>query len=186
VSARVRHPLLVAGTAALVLLVDQLSKHWALDRLADGHVVHVIGTLQFQLAFNTGAAFSQGTSFGPFIAVIAIVVVLALLWTGRSTTSRLGAVAVGMVLGGAIGNLADRAFREGSGVLGGAVVDWIDPQFWPVFNVADACVVVGGILLVLTVGLAGAPQGPGPDHRRPDEVESDTSHADRSEAPVDP
>ena len=56
------------------------------------------------------------------------------------------------MLGGAIGNLLDRVFREGSGFLGGRVVDFIDPQWWPVFNVADACVVIGGILLVV-IGL---------------------------------
>jgi signal peptidase II len=63
--------------------------------------------------------------------------------------SRWGAVAVGLVLGGALGNLVDRVLRDGSGFLGGAVVDFIDAQWWPVFNVADIAVSVGGVLLVL-------------------------------------
>jgi signal peptidase II len=57
---------------------------------------------------------------------------------------------LGLVLGGALGNLADRVFRDGSGFLGGAVIDFIDLQWWPVFNVADIAVTVGGVLLVLT------------------------------------
>ncbi|MEY2569819.1 MAG: signal peptidase, partial [Acidimicrobiaceae bacterium] len=69
---------------------------------------------------------------------------------GRSMIeSRWGAVAVGLVLGGALGNLVDRVLRDGSGFLGGAVVDFIDAQWWPVFNVADIAVSVGGVLLVL-------------------------------------
>ena len=67
------------------------------------------------------------------------------------------AVAGGLVVGGAISNLLDRIFREGSGFLGGSVVDFIDAQWYPIFNFADACVVIGGILLVV-VGLWSAPQ----------------------------
>ena len=77
------------------------------------------------------------------IAVLALVVVGFLLWQGRTIASRAGAVALGLILGGALGNLADRAFR-GGGFFGGGVVDFIDLQWWPVFNVADSCVVVGG------------------------------------------
>jgi signal peptidase II len=58
-------------------------------------------------------------------------------------------VAVGLVLGGALGNLIDRALRGGGGFLGGAVVDFIDFQWWPIFNVADSCVVIGAILLII-------------------------------------
>ena len=57
-------------------------------------------------------------------------------------------IAVGAIIGGAIGNLGDRAFREGEGFFGGAVVDFIDLQWWPVFNVADSAIVVGGALVV--------------------------------------
>jgi signal peptidase II len=59
------------------------------------------------------------------------------------------AIAIGMVLGGALGNLSDRAFRGGGGFLGGGVVDFVDLQWWPVFNVADSAIVVGAILLFL-------------------------------------
>ena len=73
---------------------------------------------------------------------------IGLLWSGRTVPTRTGAVAVGLVLGGAAGNLADRAFRAGDGFLGGAVIDFIDAQWYPVFNVADMAVVGGALLLL--------------------------------------
>lgn len=155
-----RHLGLTLGVALAVYTLDQLTKWWALERLSDGRTVDVVGSLRFNLAFNSGAAFSQGTGLGPVIALVAIVVVVALLWTSRSATSRTSAVAVGLVVGGAVGNLSDRLLREGpGGFLGGAVVDFVDLQWWPIFNVADAGVVVGGILLVLSAGLAGRGDG---------------------------
>ena len=74
---------------------------------------------------------------------------VGLLWSGRTVPTRTGAVAVGLVLGGAAGNLTDRAFRAGTGFLGGAVIDFIDVQWYPVFNVADMAVVGGALLLLL-------------------------------------
>lgn len=151
-----RHPALVGGVALTVLTVDQLTKSWAVDRLSDGSTIDVIGSLRFNLAFNSGAAFSQGTGLGPWIALVAIGVVVALVWTSRSATSRLGAVAIGLVVGGALGNVGDRLLRDGpGGFLGGAVVDFIDLQWWPIFNIADSAVVVGGLLLLLSTALAG-------------------------------
>jgi signal peptidase II len=136
--------LVVAG---LWLALDQLTKHWAVNHLADGHVDHLFWTLQFNLAFNSGMAFSRGRGLGPIIGVVALIVIVVLLLSLRRNDSRLGQVAVGMVIGGALGNVADRLFR-GDGWLHGSVIDFIDPQWWPIFNVADIGVVVGGILLV--------------------------------------
>lgn len=143
-----RLPVAVLVVAAAVLAVDQLTKWWALEALSDGPV-HVAWTLDLSLTFNTGTAFSLGSDLGPVIALVAVGVVVVLLRSGVATASRAAAVAVGLVLGGALGNLADRAFREGDGVLGGAVVDFVDLGWWPVFNVADAAIVVGAIGLVL-------------------------------------
>jgi signal peptidase II len=145
---------LVLPVAAGVLLLDQLAKTWALRELAD-EPIDLVWTLRLNLTFNTGAAFSQGEGLGPFIGVAAAAVVIGLLWSGRAVPNALGAVAMGMILGGAIGNLADRAFREGDGLLGGAVVDFIDFQWFPVFNVADIGVVGGALLLVLATALEG-------------------------------
>jgi signal peptidase II len=136
--------LVVAG---LWLALDQLTKHWAVNHLTDGHVDHLFWTLQFNLAFNSGMAFSRGRGLGPIIGVVALIVIVVLLLSLRRNDSRLGQVAVGMVIGGALGNVADRLFR-GDGWLHGSVIDFIDPQWWPIFNVADIGVVVGGILLV--------------------------------------
>jgi signal peptidase II len=139
----------------VVVALDQLTKTWAVRALDDGPI-DLFWTLSLDLTFNTGAAFSRGRGLGPIIGVAAAVVALILLWTGRTVESRAGAVAVGMVLGGAAGNLADRAFRAGGdGFLGGAVVDFVDLEWWPVFNLADACIVIGALLLMLVTARAG-------------------------------
>lgn len=139
----------------MVVALDQLTKTWAVRALDDGPI-DLFWTLSLDLTFNTGAAFSRGRGLGPIIGVAAAVVALILLWTGRTVESRAGAVAVGMVLGGAAGNLADRAFRAGGdGFLGGAVVDFVDLEWWPVFNLADACIVIGALLLMLVTARAG-------------------------------
>jgi signal peptidase II len=134
--------------AAAVVAVDQLTKWWAL-RTLQTRSIHLLWTLRLALTRNTGAAFSRFGGQGPLIGVLALGVVGFLLWQGRSMSTRTGSVALGLVLGGAIGNLIDRALRDGGGFMQGAVVDFIDPQWWPVFNVADSCVVIGAILLVV-------------------------------------
>jgi signal peptidase II len=151
-----RPPTLVSvGVAALVVLADQLSKTWAVRSLSGGRTVDVVGSLRFNLTFNSGMAFSQGRGVGPFIGVVALGVIVVLLVSLRRTGSMLSAVGIGLVIGGAIGNVSDRLFRAGDGFLGGAVVDFIDLQWWPVFNVADMAVTIGGVILVLGSLLAG-------------------------------
>ena len=140
---------LTVAVAAAVVAVDQLTKSWAVNAL-DDRDIDVAWTLRFHLTFNGGMAFSQGRGWGPVISVVALVVVVLLLASLRKGGSTLSAVAVGLVVGGAAGNVIDRLFRSGSGFLGGEVVDFIDLQWWPVFNVADACIVIGGILLLVT------------------------------------
>lgn len=142
----------VVGVVALaVVVLDQLTKWWVVANLDDGHIVKLVGSLQLRLAHNPGAAFSIGSkdNLGPVIAVLALVVVAVLVVGGTTTRTRIGAVAVGAIAGGAVGNLVDRAFRQGSGFLGGHVVDFIDVQWWPTFNVADIGVCVGAVVLVL-------------------------------------
>lgn len=143
-----RHVAAVFVVAALVLALDQLTKWWALENLDDG-TIDLVGSLRLNLVFNRGASFSLGDGFGPFIGVAALAVVGVLLWTGRTVTSWWGSVALGLVLGGALGNLTDRLFRADDGFMGGAVIDFIDLQWWPVFNVADAGVVIGALLLLV-------------------------------------
>jgi signal peptidase II len=116
--------------------------------LNDGRVIDVLGSLRFNLSFNRGMAFSQGTGIGPIIGVLGMLVVVYLL-IGMRRASVSGAVFVGLVAGGAAGNIVDRLFR-GEAWLHGAVVDFIDLQWWPVFNIADAAICIGGALLVFT------------------------------------
>jgi signal peptidase II len=144
-----RQALLAVVIAAAVVLIDQLTKHWAVHRLSGGRTVDVVGSLRFNLTYNSGMAFSRGKGLGPVIGVIALVVIVALLASLRRNGSILSTVGLGLVIGGAVGNILDRLFREGSGFLGGTVVDFIDLQWWPVFNVADSAITVGGIILVV-------------------------------------
>jgi signal peptidase II len=141
-----RWPLAIA---AVVVVVDQLTKHWALNALDNGRVVDLVGSLRFNLAFNTGMAFSQGEGVGRIVPILAISVVAALLMAVGRSSSRWFSVGVGLIVGGSLSNVIDRLFR-GDGWFDGAVVDFIDVQWWPVFNIADAAIVVGAVLLLTT------------------------------------
>ena len=136
------------AVASGVVAFDQITKHWAVNRLNGDRVIDVLGSLRFNLSFNNGMAFSQGTGIGPIIGVLGIIVVAYLL-VGMQRSSFSSAVFVCLVAGGAAGNIVDRLFR-GDAWLHGAVVDFIDLQWWPVFNIADAAICIGGALLVFT------------------------------------
>ena len=139
----------IAAVAALVIALDQLTKHWAVSELVDGPI-ELFGSVQLRLTFNSGASFSMGSGRGGLIALVGLVVVVVLLRSVARWPGVLAPTALGMVLGGALGNLTDRVFRAGGdGVLSGRVVDFIDFQWWPVFNVADIAVVCGAGLLVV-------------------------------------
>jgi signal peptidase II len=135
----------LAGVAVAVVALDQLTKTWAEHALRD-HTIHLFWTLQLNLSFNSGVAFGLGGRASPFLVVGAVVVFVVLLGFSRSMPTTLRAVAMGLVLGGAAGNLCDRLFRGN----GGAVIDFIDPQWWPVFNVADAAISCGAVLLIVS------------------------------------
>jgi len=134
--------------AAVVVALDQLSKAWALRALAEGDIVIIDGFLRLRLTSNTGAAFSLFQNSGPLIGIIAVGVVVLIFIVLGDASRRVEAIALGMVLGGAVGNLVDRAFR-GDGFLDGAVIDWIGWWWIPTFNVADAAITSGVALLLL-------------------------------------
>ena len=172
---------IVAGVALFVLAIDQLSKSWAVERLADGSVIDLVWTLRFKLAFNTGMAFSKGSGSGALIGLIVLVVVVVLLFVARGMRSRVQLVLVGLIIGGALGNVLDRLFRaplenSPTGFMRGAVVDFIDVQWWPIWNVADMAVVVGAIALAL-YGLRAEPDEPELEPE-PGETEPQPSDAD--------
>jgi signal peptidase II len=143
-----------APVALALVVVDQLTKRWALDRLSSGpclepdDCIDLIAGARLRLVFNTGAAFASGTDWGPILAVLAAVITVVLLVLAWLRPDRLGACLLGVVAGGAIGNLIDRVTRADDGPLTGAVIDFIDLGWWPVFNVADAAIVCGVTALI--------------------------------------
>ncbi|MEN8233534.1 MAG: signal peptidase II [Actinomycetota bacterium] len=134
--------------AVAIVIADQVTKAWALKALADGQIVVFDGFLNLRLVFNTGASFSLFAKGGVIIGVVVIGVVVMIFFALREAGHRLDAVALGLVLGGAVGNLADRLFR-GDGFLDGAVVDFINVPWFATFNVADIAINVGVGLLLL-------------------------------------
>jgi signal peptidase II len=142
---RLRMLLTVAG---VVLVADVVTKVVAVRLLTPGQPVPIIGdTLTWTLVRNSGAAFSMATGYTWVLTLIATAVVFGIIWMGRRLVSPWWAIGLGMILGGAMGNLVDRFFRS-PGPLQGHVVDFLSIGWWPVFNVADPSVVGGAILLV--------------------------------------
>lgn len=136
-------PLLL--TALVVIVLDQVTKSWALDALADRTIDLLGDAVTLRLTYNPGGAFSllQGAP-GFFVIATVVVVVLILMWA-RRIESRALAVSLGLVLGGGLGNLADRVVRD----TGGRVIDFVDLHWWPVFNLADSAISVGVVLILI-------------------------------------
>jgi signal peptidase II len=159
---RTTRALALYGTAAAVLALDQLLKHLVVSNLAGRPPVDVIGSfVQLRYTTNSGGAFSLLTGAPLFFGIMAIVIVGGIIYASRRAQPLSLLVVLGLVLGGALGNLTDRLLR-GDGLLRGEVVDFIKVGWWPVFNVADSCVVVGGILLAVFLGRAESEQRPAP------------------------
>jgi signal peptidase II len=140
----------LAAVAALVLAADAVSKALVVAHLHEDQPVHLIGNvLMLWLTRNPGAAFSVGTGETVVFTVIAFGVIVYIARTARKLYSLGWAIALGLLLGGAMGNLSDRIFRA-PGLFRGDVVDWIAvTRFYPIFNLADSAIVCGGILTVI-------------------------------------
>ena len=138
--------LIAVAVGAVVLVADQLTKWWALS--VDMPISLIGDFLVLRLVRNPGAAFNSLQGSGVLIAVLAIAVVLVLVRVSGSAEHRREAIVFGLILGGAVGNLADRIFRA-DGFLDGKVIDWVDLWFIPTFNVADASLTIGATLAVL-------------------------------------
>lgn len=151
--------LLVLAVAIAVVILDQLAKTWALGHLTDGPH-HVLGPVNLVLTFNRGAAFSLGAGVGPEIEAVAVAMVAGVLLASRRLARR-GAsgplvVGLGLLIGGAVSNLADRFVRHHHG----AVVDFVQlVSWWPVFNVADAAITVGAVTLALSMAFPSPSSG---------------------------
>jgi len=149
-----RLPVIVLWLVAVVIIVvDQATKQWALSALADGQHTALLGrVLGLVLVRNPGAAFSFATGQTWIFAVIASLVVVIIIRVSRNLASRSWAVALGLVLGGAVGNLIDRLLRE-PGFLRGHVIDFIDYGGYFVGNVADIAIVLAAAgIIVLSLG----------------------------------
>jgi signal peptidase II len=146
---------LLAGIAATVVILDLISKIIIVATVQPGEPVRILGGLVYlSLIRNPGAAFSMATGMTWVLALIAIGVVVFIIRRAPRLRSTPWAVSLGLVLGGAIGNLIDRIFRA-PGFLQGHVVDFVsvfgpNAQYFPVFNVADSAITIGGISLVIT------------------------------------
>jgi signal peptidase II len=140
-----RGAVILFGTAAGAFLLDRVTKLWAERVLADHPIDVITGVLTLRFTTNSGGAFSLGQSAPWFFAAASVAVSALIVITAFRARSALASVALGLVLGGALGNLFDRVIRGPD--LRGHVVDFIDLHVWPVFNVADSAIVIGAILL---------------------------------------
>ena len=144
----VRRYIFAVGIGAFVVIVDLLTKRNAAINFSDGVVEVLSGFLSFTFHENPGAAFSLFQDAGVFLGAAAIGIIIFVLIALRIPRPPLEALAFGFILGGALGNLADRLFR-GDGLLDGHVIDWINLSVIPTFNVADAAVTFAVGLLVI-------------------------------------
>jgi signal peptidase II len=149
IAGRRRHVGVLVAVAAFVIAADAISKIIVVAKLSGRAPVRLLdGLLTLDYTRNAGAAFSIGTGATYLFGIVAIAVIVVILRTSRRLFSRPWAVVLGLLLGGATGNLIDRLVRS-PGVLRGHVVDWIQLPHFAVFNLADSAISIGGVLAVL-------------------------------------
>lgn len=142
---------IVVVTAALVVAVDQATKAFAVRAFAHRPVELIPGVLTLRLTYNTGAAFGVGRGHPELFLAVTLVVIAAILVAAARTRRPSLLAAFGLIAGGGLGNVVDRVLRTRDG----RVVDFIDLHHWPVFNLADASIVVGVIVVIVTTWVAG-------------------------------
>ena len=171
----------LAALAALIL--DQASKVWALGALTDGRSLPLIGdVLSLRLIRNSGAAFSIGEETTWLMTLVAVAVTAAILWATPRIGSSRWALSLGLVLGGSLGNLYDRFFRE-PGPLRGHVIDFIDYGGLFVGNVADIAIVAGAVLLIWLVFANIGIDGTRPQHAAGAHEDAADDRNDQEETP---
>jgi signal peptidase II len=182
--ASTRRIALLGAVAVTVIVVDLLTKLAVVGHMSMYETRDVVGSLlRITYTRNAGAAFSFGEGMTAVFGLVAIAVVIAIVRTARSLRSLTWAITLGLLLGGALGNLGDRVFRS-PGFLRGHVVDWIQLPHWPVFNLADSAIVCGGVLAVLLSWRGIAVDG---SHEKRHGVHADAGHqpADHEHGPAE-
>ena len=157
----------VAVLGAVLAVIDQITKNWAVETLPLLDPQPFLGEiLQLTLLYNTGAAWGMGSEITPVVTCLQIAIVIGVIvFAVKAVRSPWYTIALGLIMGGALGNIHDRLLRE-PGPFRGAVVDFLELPNWPVFNVADMAV-VGGAILIVALGLFG--------------VDSDPAHAEAAD-----
>lgn len=145
------------SVAWFVWVLDLATKIWAVQTLSHRPNIKVFGSF-FQLTFirNSGAAFSFAEGATLFLSLFGIFVLFVIFYFSARITSRGWAVVLGLVMGGILGNLVDRIFRE-PGLLRGHVIDWMQLPHWPVFNIADSAIVIAAVVSMVLTGRNIAP-----------------------------
>ena len=140
------------SVAWFIWILDLATKAWAVEQLAHREPIKILGTFfQLTLVRNPGAAFSFATNATLLLSLFGIIVLLGITYFAPRITSKGWSIVLGLVMGGILGNLMDRIFRE-PGFLRGHVIDWMQLPHWPIFNIADSAIVVAAALsMVLTV-----------------------------------
>jgi signal peptidase II len=135
--------------ALVAFTADLVTKLWIVRHYADGHTTTLVDhVLEIEQTRNSGAAFGIAGGATILFTLVAVAVIVAIARTASRLGSSGWAVALGLLLGGAVGNLGDRIFRS-PGPFRGHVVDWIYLHHWPVFNLADSAICIGGVLAVI-------------------------------------
>jgi signal peptidase II len=150
--------------ALVVVAIDRVTKVWAVDALADGRVIVLVDPWwQLRLVYNPGAAFGFAEGYTVVITLVAMGVAVAILRMARRLRNVWWAVALGGILGGALGNLIDRMTQQ-PGPLRGYVIDWVEWPGFPVWNLADAAI-TGSVALVMLLSLRDVPYDVPPGER---------------------
>ncbi len=137
------------GVAWFVWVLDLATKLWAVSTLSDRSNIKVIGDfLQLTLVRNPGAAFSVAEGATVFLTLFGFLVMAVIFYYSTRITSRGWSVVLGLAMGGILGNLVDRIFRE-PGVFRGHVIDWLQIPNWPVFNIADTAIVAAAAISMI-------------------------------------
>lgn len=140
---------LAFALAAVWLVLDIVTKAVAVAQLSPRRPVELVdGVLELDLLRNAGSAFSFAPGYTAVLSLVAVAVVVVVVRIAGRLRSTAWAIAFGLLLGGALGNLTDRIFRA-PGVLRGHVVDFIALPHWPVFNIADSGITIAAVLIVV-------------------------------------